>query len=85
MDNSLPSVPKTILLILDEKGEVAGTEQLATMLNMVNNKGWIIHSARLLEKKDLIHIITSRGGRSNKTIYKRNRNSPGAPRKRKSK
>lgn len=82
-DDILPAVPKTILLILEEKGEVLGTETLANELNMLNNKSWVVKQARLLQSKKLIHIIASRGGRGNKTYYKKNRNSAGSARKRK--
>lgn len=81
-DETLPAVPKTILLIVEEK-DVEGTETLASELGMLNAKTWVIKQARLLQSKKLIDIIASRGGRGNKTVYKKNRNSAGSARKRK--
>ena len=65
---------------IDSIGEIQGTEQIANEFNP-NSKSWIIALLRRLEARGVIHIIRSSGGRGHKTIYRRNRNSPGQPRK----
>lgn len=82
MTSTLSTVRQAILLVIDENGEIAGTETLACTLNLNNNKGYVIRSARLLQRAGVLTIIPSNGGRGKKTIYKRNRNQPGVPRKR---
>lgn len=70
-----------ILAAMDERGGVIiGTENFASLIGRVNSKPWLIRNARLLEQDGTIVIIPSRGGRGNKTIYRKNRNSPGSPR-----
>jgi len=61
-------------------GELQGTEQIALTIN-ARDKGWLVSILRRLEERGVLKIIRSTGGRGNKTIYKRNRNSPGQPRK----
>ncbi len=71
---------RTILVILDNNnGELQGTEQLALDLNAPKN--WTIRCVRRLNEDGTITIIPSRGGRGNKTVYRRNPNQPGLPRK----
>lgn len=82
MTSTLSTVRKAIMLVLDENGEIAGTESLACTLNMNNSKSYVIRSARILQNNGELIIIPSNGGRGKKTIYKRNRNSPGQRRKR---
>jgi hypothetical protein len=66
---------------LDAKGgTLEGTETIALSIN-VRRKSWLREILRRLASGGSITIIPSRGGRGNKTVYKRNRNSPGQPRK----
>lgn len=61
-------------------GTVEGTEYLAITLN-TQNRTHMLQCVRRLARDGEIHIIVG-GGRGHKTVYKRNRNSPGAPRRR---
>jgi predicted transcriptional regulator len=80
MTNNQSSVRDGIETALDENGgEVQGTARLANHLN--TDEHWLRKCARVLERAGLITITPSRGGRGNRTIYKRNRNSPGQPRR----
>jgi hypothetical protein len=79
--STLPTVRRAIVIILDHNEIIEGTETLATELNLLNNKGYVIRSARILQDAGEITIIPSRGGRGLKTVYKRNRNQPGLPRR----
>jgi hypothetical protein len=81
MSNNQSTVRDAILIMLDEHdGEIHGTELLARHLNA--DKPWIIKCVRVIESDGQIEIIPSRGGRGHRTIYRRNPNSPGLPRKR---
>jgi hypothetical protein len=81
MTNNKSVVRDAILIMLDQNnGEIEGTEQLARQLNA--DKPWLIKSVRVLERDGQLTIVPSRGGRGNRTVYKRNRNSTGQPRKR---
>jgi len=72
-------ISNLILIALeDNDGEIHGTEDLASLLGVPANKSWLRRHARTIPS---IQIIPSHGGRGNKTIYRRNRNSPGYPRK----
>lgn len=80
MVNNKSTIRDGIESALDEgDGEVQGTSHLAQHLN--TDEHWIRKCARALERAGLIKIIPSRGGRGRMTIYKRNPNSPGQPRK----
>lgn len=82
MTNNKSRIRDAIPTILDEHGgEVQGTARLAQNLNV--DEFWLRKCARVLVRAGLITIIPSRGGRGKLTIYKRNRNSPGQPRKKK--
>lgn len=71
-----------IIIILDgHNGEVQGTESLALELGALNSKKDVLMFARRLQDQGAITICRSRGGRGQKTIYKRNRNQPGLARK----
>jgi hypothetical protein len=61
-------------------GTLEGTEKIALSIN-VRRKSFLIKILRRLASVGSITIIPSRGGRGNKTVYKRNRNSPGQRRK----
>jgi hypothetical protein len=65
---------------LQAHGELRGTEQIALDIN-VSRKSWMIEILRRLASRNEVIIIPSIGGRGKKTIYIRNRNSPGQPRK----
>lgn len=79
--STLPAVRRAIVIILDHNETIEGTETLATQLNLLNSKSYVIRSARILQDAGEITIIPSRGGRGLKTVYKRNRNQPGLPRR----
>jgi hypothetical protein len=65
----------------DSTPELHGTEEIAIRFSGVDSKSWILRMLRRLQDKGIITIIPSRGGRGHKTVYRRNRNSPGQPRK----
>lgn len=70
-----------LLLILDEhQGEIHGTEEFAARAGLACNETRfrsIVHSTPLITV-----IQPSVNGRGHRTIYRRNRNSPGYPRQR---
>lgn len=74
------SLEKIIMEKIKGNDELQGTEQIALSVN-ARYKNWMVTILRRLEARGEITIITSSGGRGNKTIYRRNRNSPGQPRK----
>jgi hypothetical protein len=74
---------RNIIIVLEDNGdEIQGTDALAMAISTLNCKSYVLRSARLAELRGEITIIPSSGGRGRKTIYKRNRNQPGLPRKR---
>lgn len=60
--------------------EIFGTENIAQRL-LANNHAWVRRVLDLLEQDGELEIIRTRGGRGHKNIIRRNRNSPGYPRK----
>jgi hypothetical protein len=66
-----------VMAVLEETGEIDGTENFASLIGLLNNKTKFLQAARLVEREGKIIIIPSTGGRGRKTIYRRNRNSPG--------
>lgn len=69
-----------IIVILDQHGGIIyGAENLALELNAP--KYHVNALARRLARMGEIIIKRSNGGRGNKTVYKRNRNNPGIPRR----
>jgi predicted transcriptional regulator len=80
MTNNQSSIREGIQTVLEENnGEVQGTAHLADQLK--TDEHWLRKCARVLAHAGLITIIPSRGGRGKRTIYKRNPNSTGLPRK----
>lgn len=79
MTNTQSTIRDAILIMLDQAEEIHGTDALARTLN--TDKPWLIRSVRVMERRGQLTIIPSRGGRGNRTVYKRNRNSSGQPRK----
>lgn len=78
---SKSQVIQTIIAVIEDNGDaLQGTEALALQVGAA--KHYVIKCARVIQHDNLITIIPSNGGRGRKTVYKRNRNSPGAPRKR---
>ena len=73
------AITKQIEGMFAEKEEIAGTEDISLDLNCIN-KVWVLHCLHTLEQAGLITIIRG-GGRGHKTVYRRNRNQPGLPRK----
>jgi hypothetical protein len=75
-------ISDAIIQIIEQHGdEVHGTAKLADDAGCVNQKSYLIKCAHVLQSNGQIVIIPSRGGRGRKTVYKRNRNQPGLPRK----
>lgn len=70
-----------IINALDELQEIHGTEYLAYEVIGVSSKTWVRCQVRKLEAAGILTIIRSRGGWGRRTIYRRNRNSPGYPRR----
>ena len=74
-------IQQDVVKAIDENGgEIHGTETIAITVN-ARDKGWLVSILRRLASGGSITITPSRGGRGNKTVYKRNRNSPGTARK----
>lgn len=62
-------------------GQIEGTEQIALNIN-VRRKSWLREIFKRMSSQDMVIVISSNGGRGHKTkVLKRNRNSPGQPRK----
>lgn len=61
---------------------IVGTEELTLRTANANCRTWVLKQARALEAEGVITIHQSRGGRGHKTVYKRNPNQPGQPRRR---
>lgn len=80
MSNTNTTVQK-IITALDELQEIRGTEHLLRNVVCIRNKGWVLAKVNALEAAGECVIIRSNGGRGKKTIYRRNRNSPGLPRR----
>ncbi len=71
-----------IRLALDELQEIHGMEYLTYEVVGAASKTWIRCQLRRLESDGEIYVQRSNGGRGQKNIIrKRNRNSPGYPRK----
>jgi len=81
MSKGQSHIMQAIIFLIDDQGEVQGTERLALALNALNMKSDVISYARRLQASGQITIIRSCGGRGNQTVYKRNRNQPGIPRR----
>jgi hypothetical protein len=75
----------SILNLLKEREMVEGTERLTIIVCdgiYKKNKTRVLCRVHELEAEGKIVIMSARGGRGMKTIYKRNPNQPGLPRKR---
>lgn len=72
---------KQMATLLARHGVIVGTEQIAIALTTVNCKRCIVQQARALEVEGVL-TIQHGGGRGRKTVYKRNPNQPGQPRRR---
>lgn len=76
------TIKQGILIEIENNGgEVHGTEDLLFKVTTVNCKSFMLDLARRLEEEGEITITRSKGGRGRKSIFKRNRNQPGLPRK----
>lgn len=76
----MSTIKNLIMIALEDEDEIHGTENLAELL-LSHNHTWVRRKLNELEASRLIRIIRTRGGRGNKNIIRRNRNSPGYPRK----
>jgi hypothetical protein len=76
------AIQDAIIILLDEHGgELRGTEELA--LTLGTTKSWTIRCVRIMQSNGTIKIIPPRCyGRGHRTVYRRNRNQPGLPRRR---
>lgn len=80
----MPSkIKSAILIVLDEHGQVEGTEHFVLDLlgQTCGDKYYISGLLKNLAANGEIVINKSSGGRGRKTIYKRNRNQAGMPRR----
>ena len=73
------TVEEILIEQINAAGKLEGTERIAIEINAP--KWWVLKIAQRLAAKGRIHIVATNGGRGHKTVYKRNRNSPGAPRR----
>jgi hypothetical protein len=71
-----------ILSLLEREHVITGTENITLTITVRNSLPAVIKQMRALEAEGLVTIIRSHGGRGLRTVYKRNRNSPGTPRRR---
>lgn len=71
---------KRIEALIAEHGTIHGTENFALLVR-AKSKSNLIQYLRVIAQRGEITIVPSSGGRGRKTVYKRNRNSPGYPRK----
>lgn len=76
----MSTIKDAVMRLLEQCDELSGTEQLMIEVN-ASRKSFLIKSVRSLEGDQQITIIRSQGGRGNKTVYKRNLNQQGLPRK----
>lgn len=75
-------ISQLIIIQLDQNdGEIRGTEHLAEDLLGCSDHAWVRRKLSELESADIISIIRG-NGRGHKNIIRRNRNSPGYPRRR---
>jgi len=76
------SVKSAILILLDERGEIQGAENLAFNELGCFNRTHVNSIIRRLEEQGLVTVSRSYGGRGHKTIIRRrNPNQPGQPRR----
>lgn len=78
----MSTIKNLILLALEEDkdNEIHGTNHLAELL-LTENRAWVRSKLRELQRQGVLNIINSGPGRGRKNIIRRNRNSPGYPRK----
>lgn len=74
-------IKKEIMDVLKKHYELRGTEYLTICVNSVNNKTTVLRQVRKLQEEGVVIVLRSRGGRGAKTVYKRNPNQPGQPRR----
>lgn len=75
------TVADRILLIVDADGEVHGTEHLAREILGAHDVGHVRNVIARIEAESAINVTRQGPGRGHKNIIRRNRNSPGAPRR----
>ena len=67
----MTSIATDILLVLNERKEIQGTEALTLLLNKsVSSKRRVFSEAIALHRLGMIEMIVSPGGRGKKTIYR---------------
>lgn len=76
----MSTIKSLILLALEEDDEIYGTNDLAETL-LTKERKWVRITLRGLEQQGLLEIVRNGPGRGRKNIIRRNRNSPGYPRK----
>lgn len=76
----MATLKNLILIALEEDKEIHGTNNLAELL--LTDRFWLRRQLDQLEQEGLLDIIRpARPGRGHKNIIRRNRNSPGYPRR----
>jgi len=73
-------IPAILQCLEEHDGEMQGTEQLS-LATYTARKSHLVYLVRRLCSNGDITIVKSNGGRGCKTIYKRNPNQTGLPRK----
>lgn len=76
----MSTIKNLILLALEDDDEIYGTNDLAQTL-LTKERKWVRITLRGLEQQGLLEIVRNGPGRGRKNIIRRNRNSPGYPRK----
>lgn len=76
----MATIKNMILLALEEDDEIYGTNNLAELL-LTKERKWVRAQLRELQQQGFLNIIRNGPGRGHKNIIRRNRNSPGLPRK----
>lgn len=77
-------VADVILVIVNEQGVIQGVGALADAIPC-NDPSWVREQLRRLQANGQLSYLPSKGGRGHRSVIrKRNRNSPGQPRKNRS-
>lgn len=72
-----------IRMALDELQEIHGIQYLTYEICRNHDVAWVRSKLNVLEEQGLCQIVSRGPGRGRKTIIRKNRNSPGSPRREK--
>jgi GTP-sensing pleiotropic transcriptional regulator CodY len=75
------TIKDTLIQEFTTQGEIMGTEHIIINVTGSSNRSFVVRKLRELESAGMITVTRSRGGRGKRSIYRRNRNSPGYPRR----